>query len=170
MPQCVIDVIKVVICNESAPTAEEVVTTDRTDSRETVDPEWMPNAISATDQDISPETVKRKWTDVIAVTEQDILPVIVTKHPMKALATTVVNQDTLHEIAHLPGNQVDLDLVVVAINPISLVINVIKLDTWLETARPTTSYVTTATNLGTSVVNVQAVPPKIDEIATSYLH
>lgn len=163
MPQCVIDVTKVVTCNANAPQAEEVVAVVMTDSRETADPEWMLSATSATDQDISPETVKKKWIDVTAVMVQDTLPVIVTKLQRKAPAITVVNQGILREIAHLLGNRVDQVEQEVAINPIFLVTNVIRLDTWPETAPPMTSCVTTATNLDTSAVIVQAVPPKIDE-------
>lgn len=121
-----------------------------TDSRETVDLEWMPNATSVTDQDISPGIVKKKSTDATAAMVQDISPGIVTNQQTKALATTVANQDILRGIAHLPGSLVPaVAVAAVATSPTSPATSVMSLDTWLETARPMTSSATTAINQDT---------------------
>jgi hypothetical protein len=82
-------------------------------------PGWIPSATNATDRDISPETAKKKWTDVTGVMALDISHETAIRTQRKALATHVGNQATSHGIVQ-NGNQV----AVVATNPMCLATNV----------------------------------------------
>lgn len=119
---------------------------------------WIPSATNAIVPDISPETARRKLTDVTVATGLDTSLETASKTQMRAPVITAVNLVTLPENAHSRENLVG----VVATNLMCHVTSVMGRDTWLGTAPPMTSSATIAMSLVTLAESAPTVP-KIDE-------